>query len=167
MNAQTSRTRPGRGDRLIRDHVHDPYKATKKLPEPTVCPGCKAVHVGGHWQWKESWPIDAHQELCHACRRTRDGYPAGIVTLRGAFAIARRQELVQLARQHEACEKAVHPMHRIMKVEESPEAIVISTTDLHLPRRIGDAMHHAYKGDLDTHYDHDGSLLRVNWSRKE
>ena len=167
MNTRNPTTPSGQGNRMLQEHIHDPYKATKKLPEPTVCSVCNAVFMGGHWQWKESWPIDAHQEICHACRRTQDGYPAGIVTLKGAFVLAHKDELLHLARHQEESEKAEHPMHRIMKIEEHPNAVVISTTDLHLPKRIADAVHHAYKGKLEEHYDESGYLLRVNWSREE
>lgn len=167
VNTRKPTVGPGRNERLLREHIHDPYKATKKLAEPTVCPVCNAVFTGGRWQWKESWPLDAHQEVCHACRRTRDDYPAGIITLKGPFAVAHKQDLLHLARHHEERERAEHPMHRIMKIDERADTIIISTTDLHLPRRIADAVHHAYKGKLDEHYDEGGYLLRVNWSRQE
>jgi hypothetical protein len=32
-----------RKNRLIHEHVHDPYKTKSKPPEPTVCPICYAV----------------------------------------------------------------------------------------------------------------------------
>ena len=32
-----------RGERMIRERVHDPYKTRLKLPDPTVCPRCGAV----------------------------------------------------------------------------------------------------------------------------
>lgn len=156
-----------RNDRRMHERVHDPYKSVRKPPEPTVCPLCNAVFTEGRWRWKESWPLDAHKQLCHACRRIRDGYPAGSVTLKGAFALSHKDELLQLARHHEEREKEEHPMHRIMKVEEHADGMVISTTDLHLPRRIGDAVHHAYKGRLDTHYDEGGYFMRVKWTREE
>ena len=31
-----------RRDRLMHEHIHDPYKTPHKLPEPTVCPDCGA-----------------------------------------------------------------------------------------------------------------------------
>jgi len=166
MSTNHSTDESGRNDRRLQEHVHDPYKATKKLPEPTVCPTCNAVFTGGHWQWRESWPVGARHEICHACRRTRDGYPAGILTLSGAFVTAHKEDMLQLARHQEEQEKAEHPMHRIMKIEEGRNSIVISTTDLHLPKRIGDAVHHAYKGELQSHYDESGYLLRMKWNRE-
>jgi hypothetical protein len=158
--------RPLRKDRLMHEHIHDPYKTKHKLPEPTFCPNCKAVFRDGRWCWADSWPADAHQELCQACHRTRDDYPAGIITLTGVFALAHKDELIQLARHHEQQENSEHPLHRIMRIEENPDSIVIKTTDLHLPRRIADALHHAYKGERALHYDEEGYLIRVNWRRE-
>jgi hypothetical protein len=42
---------------------------------------------------------------------------------------------------------------------------VISTTDTHLPRRIGESLHHAYQGALGVHYDEGEQFVRVIWSR--
>jgi len=41
---------------------------------------------------------------------------------------------------------------------------MITTTDVHLPRRIGEAVHRAYRGDLDVKYSPDEYTVRVNWS---
>ena len=63
--------------------VGDPYKLRRKLPEPTRCPACGAVYHEGRWQWMDRLPANAHEELCQACHRINDEYPAGIVTLKG------------------------------------------------------------------------------------
>ena len=154
-----------RGDRLIRERVHDPYKTRLKLPDPTVCPRCGAVFHKGRWTW-ESAPGGAHEELCQACRRVSDGYPAGIVTLRGAFLKTHRTEILSLARNQEKMEKSARPLHRIMAIKDKGEEIEITTTDIHLPRRIGQALHNAYKGEFDFHYDENGYFVRVNWTRE-
>jgi len=86
--------------------------------------------------------------------------------LKGSFASAYKEELLHLARHREEREKAEHPMHRIMKIEEHRDEMVISTTDIHLPHRIGEALHHAYKGQLEMHYDEEGYFARVNWTRE-
>jgi uncharacterized protein (DUF2249 family) len=44
--------------------------------------------------------------------------------------------------------------------------MVITTTDLHLPRRIGDALHRAHQGEISFHYIEEGNILRVHWKRE-
>jgi NMD protein affecting ribosome stability and mRNA decay len=153
-----------RRDRLMHEHIHDPYKTPHKLPEPTVCPECNAVFHDGRWQWLTP-PENAHRTPCQACHRIRDKYPAGCVALRGAFVREHREELLQLVRNHEAAEKQAHPLHRVMRIEEKPDALIVETTDLHLPHRIADALEHAYHGELAIHYDKEGYFIRVDWRR--
>lgn len=43
--------------------------------------------------------------------------------------------------------------------------LVIKTTDIHLPRRIGEAMHRAFHGELHVHYDEENYFVRVEWWR--
>jgi hypothetical protein len=155
-----------RGDRLLRERVHDSYKTRLKLPDPTVCPGCGAVYLKGRWTWQAA-PDGANAELCQACRRVNDAYPAGVATLTGGFVREHRREILNLARNEEALEKGEHPLHRIMGMEEKHGEIEITTTDIHLPRRIGQALHNAYEGTLDLHYDKDGYFVRVTWTREE
>lgn len=156
--------RQPRRDRLIRERVHDPYKTRLKLPEPTVCPQCGAVFHKGRWQWARR-PEDAHEELCQACHRINDRYPAGEVTISGKFVPDHREEIVHLVRHQDELERGEHPLHRIMDVERANDTIVVHTTDIHLPRRIGEALHHAYEGELDFHYEEAAYFIRVRWTR--
>jgi hypothetical protein len=155
-----------RMDRLIRERVHDPYKNRQKPPESSVCPECKAVFRDGRWQRVESWPMDSHQLLCQACQRIRDNYPAGLITLKGGFVQSHRDEIIALARNLEKEENSNHVLHRIMGIEEGPAMLVVKTTDIHLPRRIGEAVRRAFKGELVLLYEEEGCFLRVNWSRE-
>lgn len=145
-------------------HIDDPYRQAKKPPEPAVCPDCGAVFQGGHWQWLER-PAGAELVTCQACHRMRDKYPAGEVTLSGSFVQAHRDDLLAVARHNEAVEKQEHPLNRIMDIDDDGAKIVIRTTDIHLPRRIGEAVHHAYHGKLDVHYDSGAYFVRVGWVR--
>jgi hypothetical protein len=36
-----------------------------------------------------------------------------------------------------------------MQIEEQVDGILITTTDIHLPRRIGEALHRAYQGEIE------------------
>ncbi len=153
-----------RGDRLMRERVHDPYKTRLKLPDPTLCPQCRAVYSKGRWHWVER-PEQPHEELCQACHRINDDYPAGTLTLSGGFLGKHKTEIVGLARRQEELEKGEHPLNRIMAIEDEDGTIVITTTDIHLPRRIGEALFDAYEGELDFHYEEEAYSIRVSWRR--
>lgn len=155
----------GRQDRLIKERVHDPYMTRAKLPEPTICPECNVVFAEGRWQWQPSVPDKANSELCPACQRIRDKVPAGYLTLRGDFFRSHRDEIMNLVTNKVDAQKAQHPLKRIMSIDEADDGFVITFTDLHLPRGVGDAIERAYEGDLDIHYTKEAGKLRVEWTR--
>ncbi len=153
-----------RKDRLIREKVHDPYKSRSKLPEPTVCPHCGAVFMKGRWQWAPAEP-DAHQTPCPACQRIHDKCPAGYLSLAGDFFKEHRDEILHLARNVEDREKAQHPLRRTMAIDDQDDGVLITTTEMEFARTLGDAIHHAYHGDLDYQYTDEANILRVRWKR--
>lgn len=155
---------PVRRDRLMQAARHDTYMVKHKLPEPTVCPDCGAVYHAGRWQWL-SRPPKAHEKACPACHRIQDDFPAGYVNVGGAFFRAHRDEIMRLVHNAAAREKSEHPLKRIMKVEALDGSALITTTDIHLARGIGEALRHAYQGELEYHYNDQENLLRVVWTR--
>ena len=152
-----------RHDGIFKERVHDAYKAKGKLPEPAVCMQCGAVFHEGRWQWGTT-PANAHRETCPACHRVHDHYPAGFLTMKGEFFRSHRDEIMHLVRNHELHERAEHPLKRIMAIEEKGDSTLVTTTDIHLARGIGEALHHAYQGELDFHYNPEQNLLRVGWT---
>ncbi|MBX9916599.1 MAG: ATPase [Nitrosomonas sp.] len=162
-------THPGyhqitRHDGVFQEQIHDAYQIKDKLPEPTVCPLCSAVFHKGRWQWLAA-PVNAHQHNCPACQRIHDQYPAGFLTLHGDFFYAHRDEIMHLVQHVEKKEKTGHPLKRIMAMEIKDHEVLITTTDIHLARGIGEAIHDAYQGELEFHYNAAENLLRVHWSR--
>ena len=155
--------RPIRRDELRPERIHDPYRTHFKFADGTRCPDCGAVFVHGRWQWSAQAP--AHAALCPACHRIRDGLPAGYLTLSGPFVARHRDELVRLMRHHESHEKNEHPLERIMAVDDQDGSLVVTTTDIHIARQLGDALHDAYKGELAYHYNEAENLLRISWTR--
>lgn len=149
--------------RAQRDHVLDPYQLRQKPSEPAACPQCGAVFHHGRWQWGPV-PADAHEWLCPACHRINDGLPAGIVTLNGDFARQHKDEIIGLARNQEAAERGEHPLNRIAGIEESAAGLVITTTDIHLPRRIGESVKRAFHRSLAVNFDEAGYFVRVSVS---
>ncbi len=152
-----------RHDNLFQEKVHDAYKAKGKPQEPTVCTDCGAVFQEGRWQWLDA-PAGAHRATCPACHRIHDHYPAGFLTLEGEFFAGHHDEIMHLVHNLEQRERAEHPLQRIMEEEEKAGTTLVTTTDIHLARGIGEALHHAYQGRLDYHYNPEQNLLRVTWS---
>jgi hypothetical protein len=157
---------PHRWGRAQSDGIQDPYKVSKKPHQPSVCPQCGAVYQNGRWHWSAR-PAAAADLLCQACHRTNDHYPAGVLTLSGPFVGEHKAEMIRLARHQEEAERQEHPLNRIIDIEETPDRIVINTTDIHLPRRIAEAQKRAWHGKTEFHYDEDGYFLRASWHREE
>lgn len=166
MKHKTASGIPPRQDRRITERVHDPYMTRLKLREPVVCPDCGVVFHKGRWQWMTP-PHHAREQTCPACQRIHDAYPAGQVKLSGRFIGQHRDEILQLVKHQEETERNEHPMHRIMDIRDENGGVVITTTDIHLPRRIGEAVHHAYQGELDFHYEEESYSIVVTWSREQ
>lgn len=164
MKAGREGFHPVRRDRLLQELVHDSYKSKHKLPEPTRCPGCGATYHKGRWTWDPA-PAGAHEERCPACHRVDDEFPAGYVSLAGEYLAAHRDDIIHLVRAREAREKAEHPLERIMAIADADDGILVTTTDTHLARAIAEALHDAYKGELEYHYNKQENLLRARWSR--
>jgi len=164
MKTQFAGFEPIRHDRLIQEPRHDTYQSKHKLVEPTLCPQCGAVYHAGHWQWLTK-PIQAHEERCPACQRIHDDLPAGYVHISGNFFKQHHDEIMHQVANQEAKAKAEHALQRIIKITNQDDGILVTTTDIHLARGIGEALHHAYQGTLEFHYNEQENLLRVVWGR--
>lgn len=151
-------------DRSLQDPIKDPYQRKRKLAGPVVCPDCGAVFQRGRWRWGAR-PAQAEAYRCPACQRVREGVPAGYVRLAGEFFERHRGEILQLVRNEEAREKRDHPLQRIMRLREQAAGVEVTTTDVHLARRIGESLRGAFQGELDVKYSRGEHLVRVRWSR--
>ncbi|MEQ9563627.1 MAG: BCAM0308 family protein [Woeseiaceae bacterium] len=167
MNARRSRPKAVFGNPRLEEKVHDPYREREKYAEPTCCSGCGAVYRKGRWQWLEDIPDDAQRVRCPACRRIDDRYPAGEIIVSGTYAENHADEILRLIRNTEKAESGEHPLHRIIDIRHDENITTITTTDVHLPSRIGRALKGACQGELKTHYDKDGSFVRVTWQREQ
>lgn len=155
-----------RRDRLIQEGVHDPYKATVKPPEPSVCRHCGVVFNEGRWQWSPELPTAAADALCPACLRIRDRIAAGFLTLSGGFFRKHRDEIMHLVENVVDAQQKEHPLKRLMNIEDSDDGVVITFTDIHLPRSIGTAIERAYDGELEIRFAEDSGVARTYWSRE-
>jgi NMD protein affecting ribosome stability and mRNA decay len=151
-------------DRAFDALKQDPYLERGKPRGPAVCPDCGAVFRRGRWQWGEA-SERAQPHLCAACRRVRERQPAGSVRLGGPFFAEHRDEVLALVRNQENREKRAHPLQRIIAMRETRGALEVTTTDIHIARRIGDALSSAFRGTLEVRYSPGEYRVRVSWSR--
>ena len=108
----------------------------------------------------------AHKERCPACHRSNDKFPAGKIIISGAFSKTHHAEILALVRNTQVLQNTEHPLSRIIDIAEAPDKTVVTTTDIHLPRRIGHALEHAFKGKLDVDYNTQEYFVRIQWSRE-
>ncbi len=133
---QDHRPHPERRDRVLQERIHDPYKARGKMTDPAVCPRCHAVYETGRWRWRLR-PITAEEIVCQACERVADHCPAGTVTF--------------------------SPLNQITEIRDTDDGIEVTTTDIHLPRHLGEALRRSHRCDLTLHYDAAEYVARVRW----
>ncbi len=141
--------------------------ARDKLPEVTGCPRCQASYRGGRWTWEKA-PADAFQQVCPACQRIADGYPAGVLHVGGGFAVRHRDEITALLRNVEQRESTRHALKRVMAIEDEPGGFAVTTTDAKLALALGRALKKAYAGKLEqppTTAERE-NLVRVRWLRE-
>ena len=142
----------------------DPYKNPGTLWTPSVCPQCNAISHAGRL-YLGPHPAAVSEVVCQACHRSNDSFPAGVVTLHGTFVRPNRAVLVHAARQQAESERRERPLNRIINIEQGDDRIVVNTTDIQLPVRIGEAIRRTFQGTLDRHFDEDGYIVRVDWHR--
>jgi len=155
--------RYGRNDKLIKEHRHDVYEE-KRGSEPSLCTECGALFVNGRWTWKKTGEY-TNKMTCPACRRCADNYPAGYIQIKGEFFEEHRDEILNLLRNVEELEKGEHPLERIMLITNEDDHTLVTTTGVHIARRIGEALSRSYKGDFSFRYGEGEKSIRVYWQR--
>ncbi len=103
---------------------------------------------------------------CPTCRKVKDRYSEGILTLGGDFFKEHRDEIVNLLKKEaERVGKRSVPDRIITMNEEAQDRLVVETTTEKLAQHLGRALHKAYKGELHFKWGEMDKLVRVNWSR--
>ena len=74
---------------------------------------------------------------------------------------------MRMIRNTEEKEKAEHPLERIMSMEEIEDdhQTLISFTGIHLIKRTGEAIKHAYQGEFYFTYSEKDDVIRAHWER--
>ncbi len=156
------------------DTSEDPYLADleEKDRDMAICTECRAVYHNKRWYLDESLYERAaglketYRTLCPACRKIRDRFPGGIVTLSGDFLKEHREEIMNLIRNEEKEAMGKNPLERIIEIREIEEGkMEITTTNEKLAQRIGRSLEKAYEGSVEYKWSEDVKLLRVWWER--
>ncbi len=155
-----------RRDRLVQEYKHDPYFVQAKYKEPSVCKECGVTFHDGKFEWQKTPPENAHEIVCPACRRCQDNYEGGVVYLEGGFLAQHADEIGNLIDNTAELETQNRPLERIMDRQTLEDgSLTVRTTYEHLARRIGEAVHKAYEGELDFRYPSGEKYIRVHWCR--
>lgn len=162
--AKQPRQKGKRQGNFVRRNVRAGEKSREKLTEPTVCPQCGLLYRNGRWVM-EPGPAECNEQLCPACVKANNEDPAGIITLTGDFLAQHENEIINLVENVESRGRMEHPLARIIETESSAESMVITTTDTHLARAIGAAIHEAYEGEIDYQFTDDPEFVRITWQR--
>ena len=146
------------------------YEETRKKGL-LICRDCGSTFLNGRWTWDPA-PLEAKFSVCPACQRIQDQYPAGIITLGGNFVRTHFNDIRNLIESTAEVEQSEHPMERLMNVRKksaknkSTSVMEVTTTGSHLARRIGEALHSAFEGELNIDYKPE-TFVRVSWIREE
>lgn len=156
------------------DRETDSYIPRKSAPAVGACPKCHAIRRGKRWYMDEGEfavlarkPGGAVLGRCPACRKIADGFPSGVVLLRGGYLREHRDEILKLVRNEEKRAVGINPLERIISVSEREGRMEITTTDEKLAQRIGREVRKACGGIVSYKWSEDSKLLRVTWARGE
>lgn len=155
-----------RKNKLIKDRRKDVYVDQIALKEAAICSKCNAVYTNGRWTWKTSNQA-ATKTTCPACRRINDNYPAGSIEIKGKFFYQHSSDILNLVNNVEKLEKNERPLERIITIKESKDKTIITTTGIHIARRIGEALSRSYQGNFDFQYADGEKSIRVFWEREQ
>jgi len=159
--------RLGFGNPRLAEEIHDPYRTPAKAKGPACCPDCGATYLRGRWAWARLTPAPTSRITCPACRRVHDRVPAGEIVLQGTFLGAHADEALRVLRNIEKAESKDHPLHRIMNIRRGSPGLTVTTTDIHLPRRIVHALEASWGGEATIHYDESAHFARASWERND
>ena len=122
----------------------DTYMDAHKPEGASVCTTCRAVNERGKWRWTDA-PKGAEKVVCPACRRIEDRCPAHLLRLDGVPQ-DQRSELVAMIHNTADEEARLHPIERLMWLQDGKERIEVALTGAHIARRLRAAIARSWRG---------------------
>ncbi len=153
------------------DTQKDPYLLKVGPKGVNVCKKCGSVYSDKRWVEKAAVPeilatMHKREVLCPACKKVRDRFAQGFVTIKGAFVDSHRDEIIHLIRNKEKRAEHINPLERIIEMKEAKGSIEISTTTDKFAQRIGRMLEKTYSGSVEYKWSDDVKLARVFWTRQ-
>jgi NMD protein affecting ribosome stability and mRNA decay len=161
--------------------IDDPY-SMKQAPKGLLeCPQCLAVFYRKRWSFPEipSSPtrkstgtgpkkptkqvLVPQSFVCPACRKLRDGYAEGFLTIHWPNWGAHKAEVLGLIHNEEHQAARNNPLERVMTIRTRPDGADIETTTEHFAQRLGKHLDRAFKGSIEYRWSHKDKCVRVAW----
>jgi len=142
----------------------------KLTPKGVIqCTGCGIFYHRRHWQLEAptgfNYSVHPHPIYCPACRKIKQRYPSGELSLRGVET-AERQEIVRILRNEEEQARTKNPLEVIMGLQETDGHWKVETTTEKLAQRLGRSIKKARGGKLVYKWGHNNKFVRVVWEQK-
>ncbi len=151
------------------DVERDTYLPRRSPKGVIQCTGCGAFYHRRHWMLAVPAgfipPVHMHPIYCPACRKMKEQYPSGELSLRGMDP-AERQEVLRILRNEEEQARNKNPLERIMRVAQKNNDWQVETTTEKLAQRLGRSVRKARGGKLAYKWSHNNKFLRVVWEQK-
>ncbi|MDI6854982.1 MAG: BCAM0308 family protein [Deltaproteobacteria bacterium] len=149
----------------------DPYMPAEGQ-EASICTSCQAVYQEKRWFFDEklyqklAGTEKAREVTCPTCRKIKDHYPEGVLTLSGEFFEEHKNEILTLLKNEADRVAGRSVADRVISMtEEGKNRLVVETTTEKLAQHLGRAVYKAYKGDLDFRWSEMNKFVRVYWKR--
>ncbi|RMF96201.1 MAG: hypothetical protein D6734_04160 [Candidatus Schekmanbacteria bacterium] len=102
---------------------------------------------------------------CPACKKKKDNFPQGVVTLKGDFFNEHKDEIMRLVANEEKKAIGFNPLERIIEIKSDGNEALITTTTEKLAQRIGRAVKKAYSGTVKYNWSLETKMVHVCWER--
>ena len=148
----------------------DPYQPAEGQ-EAAVCTQCHALYRNKRWSFdaplfeRLAGTGKVREVVCPTCRKIKDHFPEGILTLSGEFFVQHREEIVRLLEKEAGRVARRSVADRIMQMIPEGGKLVVETTSEKMAQHLGRTVYKACKGDLNFRWGEVERFVRVFWNR--
>jgi len=151
--------------------IEDPY-VLEEGQEAAICTGCQAFYQSKRWFFDDklakrlAGTAKVREVVCPTCRKIKDRYAEGILTLSGEFFKDHREEIVTLLEKEAGRVGNRNVADRVIQMAPAgKDKLVVETTTEKLAQHLGRTIYKAYKGELGFKWAEMNKFVRVYWSR--